>query len=213
VIVAGLAGASLGEGAGKLSATLVALYLCGRIYGHAETLVERGTYEGPARWTAIAAPVLFLIPFVQTWGSSYRPHISLSFGSAMPSVEISSWTRVEWSADVLTFTLFLSTAMAVWVIASERASSTLSMVAQAVLAFFTIDLLRAAWGVWRVVPQWRILAALLVLSVSGAVLVATLRRIERLDESPPEPPADPPAAETPEPPAPPAGPPLQDIFG
>src|SRR3954464_5064801 len=133
VIVAGIAGASLGEGAGKLAATLVALYLCGRIYGHAETLVDRGRYEGPARWTAIAAALLFLILFVQTWGSRYRPHISLSFGSTTPSVQISSWTRIEWSADVLTFALFFSTAMAVWVIASERASRTLSMVAQAVL--------------------------------------------------------------------------------
>jgi hypothetical protein len=32
------------------------------------------------------------------------------------------------------------------------------------------------------VPQWRLVAALIVLSFTGTILVATLRRVERLDE-------------------------------
>jgi hypothetical protein len=39
-----------------------------------------------------------------------------------------------------------------------------------------------AWGVISLVPQWRLVAALLVLSLAGTVAVAALRRIERLDD-------------------------------
>jgi hypothetical protein len=41
------------------------------------------------------------------------------------------------------------------------------------------------------IPQWRLVAALIVLSLAGTILVATLRRVERLDERIDEQPAVP----------------------
>ena len=50
------------------------------------------------------------------------------------------------------------------------------------IVILSLDLLAGAWGVLSLVPQWRLVAALLVLSLAGTVAVAALRRIERLDD-------------------------------
>jgi hypothetical protein len=103
----------------------------------------------------------------------------------MPQLHVSPFTRLDWSADVLVFVLFLATAIAVWVDRADGASLLLSRVAYAVLGVLGIDLLAAVWGVVSLVPQWRLVASLLVLALGGTILVGTARRVERLDESEP----------------------------
>jgi hypothetical protein len=52
----------------------------------------------------------------------------------------------------------------------------------AVLAALGVDLLAAVWGIVSIVPQIKLVLALVVLAVGGTVLVGTVRRVERLDE-------------------------------
>ena len=54
------------------------------------------------------------------------------------------------------------------------------------VGFLTLDLLGAVWGLFSLGPQARLVVALVVLSLVGPILVATLRRVERLDEPTPE---------------------------
>ena len=103
-------------------------------------------------------------------------------GGMLPQLHVSTWTRVEWTADILVIGLFLVTAMAVWIEQSEGLSTLVSKASYAVVGFLTLDLLGGAWGMISLVPQWRLVAALIVLSFTGTILVATLRRVERLDE-------------------------------
>jgi hypothetical protein len=72
--------------------------------------------------------------------------------------------------------------MAVWIEQSTGVSTLVSRASYAVVGFLTLDLLAAAWGMVSLLPQWRLVAALIVLSFTGTILVATLRRVERLDE-------------------------------
>jgi hypothetical protein len=81
--------------------------------------------------------------------------------------------------------------MAVWIEESDGVSALVSKASYAVVGFLTLDLLAAAWGMVSLIPQWRLVAALIVLSLAGTILVATLRRVERLDEGIDEQPAVP----------------------
>jgi hypothetical protein len=92
-------------------------------------------------------------------------------------------TRLEWSADVAIFVLFLAAAVAVWVDRAEGASRLLSRAAFTVLGALAADLLLAVWGAVSIVPQLKLVVALVVLALGGTVLVGTVRRVERLDEA------------------------------
>jgi TctA family transporter len=70
----------------------------------------------------------------------------------------------------------------VWIEESEGWSALCSRIANPVIVILSLDLLAGAWRVISLVPQWRLVAALLVLSLTGTVAVAALRRIERLDD-------------------------------
>ena len=165
---------------GKLVSTLVFLYLCARLWGHARTLGERGRHELLARVGALGAPAIVFLLFVQTWSGSIG--IRLSFSGFEPHFHVSPFTRLEWSADVAIFVLFLATAIAVWVGDAGGASRLLSRAAFTVLGALGVDLLAAVWGVVSIVPQLKLVLALVVLAVGGTVLVGTVRRVERLDE-------------------------------
>ena len=108
--------------------------------------------------------------------------MSPSLGSLMPELQVGTWTRVEWTADIAVIGLFLLTAMAVWLEGSTGFSSLVSRVSFVVVGFLTLDLLGGAWGLLSLRPQLRLVSALVVLSLAGPILVATLRRVERLDE-------------------------------
>jgi len=181
ILVAAIAGSPLGSGANKLASSLVFLYLCARLWGHATTLEERGVYDGLARIGRAGAPFILFVLLVQTWVTS-SIDVSPSLGSLMPQLHVSTWTRVEWTADVAVIGLFLVTAMAVWLEGSTGWSALVSRAAFVVVGFLTLDLLGAVWGLFSLVPQLRLVAALVVLSLAGPILVATLRRVERLDE-------------------------------
>jgi hypothetical protein len=179
-LLASLAGSPFGAGANKLASTLVFLYLCARLWGHARTLADRGGHELLARVGTLGAPAILFLLFVQTWSGSIG--IRLSFSGFEPHFHLSPFTRLEWSADVAIFVLFLATAIAVWVGDADGASRLLSRAAFTVLGALGLDLLAAVWGVISIVPQLKLVAALVVLAVGGTVLVGTVRRVERLDE-------------------------------
>ena len=181
-LLTAIAGSLLGTTGGRLATTLVVLYLCARLWGHAKTLEERGVDGLLATISSIGAPCIFLVLLAQTWvTSSIDVRVSI-VGGMLPQIHIGTWTRVEWTADILVIGLFLVTAMAVWIERSEGLSTLVSKASYAVVGFLTLDLLAAAWGMVSLVPQWRLVAALIVLSFTGTILVATLRRVERLDE-------------------------------
>jgi len=182
VMVAAIAGMSFGTAGGRLATSLVVLYLCARLWGHAKTLEERGVNELLSTVSRYGAPCIFLVLLAQTWvTSSISVRVSI-IGGMLPQLHIGTWTRVEWTADILVIGLFLVTAMAVWIEKSEGLSTLVSKASYAVVGFLTLDLLGAAWGMVSLIPQWRLVAALIVLSFTGTILVATLRRVERLDE-------------------------------
>ena len=175
------AGSGLGAAGNRFGETLVVLYLCARLWGHARTLDDRGEHEALAKVGRIGSPIIFVLLVAQIWASS-SIHLRLGLG-LMPTLHVGAFTRLEWSADIAIFVLFLATAIAVWVEAADTASALLSRAAYTVLGLLGLDLLAAAWGVVSVVPQLRLVAALFVLSLGGTVLVATVRRVERLDEA------------------------------
>jgi hypothetical protein len=176
-----IAGSSFGSGGSRLATSLVLLYLCARLWGHAKTLEERGVDNALSRVGRIGAPCIFLILLAQTWvTSSIDARVTIDGG--MPHLHVSTWTRIEWTADILVIGLFLVTAMAVWIEQSTGLSTLVSRASYAVVGFLTVDLLAGAWGAISLLPQWRLVAALVVLSFTGTILVATLRRVERLDE-------------------------------
>ena len=80
-------------------------------------------------------------------------------GAALPQLQIGTWTRVEWTADILVIGLFLITAMAVWIEQSEGVSALVSKASYAVVGFLTLDLLAAAWGMISLLLQ-RLLVAI-----------------------------------------------------
>src|SRR5207253_3050689 len=69
-LVAGIAGSPFGRTGDKLVVSLVLLYLCARMWGHATTLAERGTKELLARTGQIGAPIVLLLLLAQTWASA-----------------------------------------------------------------------------------------------------------------------------------------------
>ena len=177
-LVAGIAGSALGHTGNRFVFSLVLLYLCARMWGHGRTLEERGSRLGRIVW--LAAPVVLLLLLAQTWGST---SIDIRLGvDFLPQLHVSAFTRLEWTADIAVFSLFLLTAINVWIEESEGWSALCSRIANVLIAILALDLLAGAWGVVSLLPQWRLVAALAVLSLAGTVLVATLRRIERLDE-------------------------------
>jgi len=193
VLLAWIAGMSLGSFGGKLAVSLVAVYLCARMWGHGKTLDERDDDSILAPIGLAGAMCVLPVLLLQTWFTqSLGLHLSLS--DPLPGFVISLWTRVEWSADILVMGLFLLTATAVWIEGTNGLSAVLSRISYVVVGFLTLDLLGCAWGIVSVRPQWRLVLALIVLSFFGTIIVATVRRVERLDESAP---AVPP--ETPEP--------------
>ena len=176
--VLAISGHGLGTAATRLATTLVSLYLCARFWAHAQTLGERRTHEALANAGVLAAPVVFLLLLAQTWTT---PGIHLTLGlDFMPHLHVSLFTRLEATADIAVFTLFFATAIAVWTDAAETVSALLSKIAYAVLGLLGADLVAAVWGVISVVPQWRLLIALVVVALGGTVLIATVRRLERL---------------------------------
>jgi hypothetical protein len=185
-----IAGSSFGSAGSRVATSLVLLYLCARLWGHAKTLEERGVDNVLSAVGRIGAPCIFLVLFVQTWVTgSIDARVTIYGG--MPDLHISTWSRIEWTADILVIGLFLVTAMAVWIEHSTGPSTLVSRASYAVVGFLTVDLLAGAWGMISLVPQWRLVAALVVLSFTGTILVATLRRVERLDEGVDEQPAVP----------------------
>ena len=191
MLIAAIAGMSFGMTGGRLATTLVVLYLCARLWGHAKTLEDRGVDGLLSTMCWYAAPCIFLVLLAQTWVTSSIDVRLDIVGGMLPQIHISTWTRVEWTADILVIGLFLVTAMAVWIEQSEGLSTLVSKASYAVVGFLTLDLLAGAWGMISLLPQWRLVAALIVLSFTGTILVATLRRVERLDERIDEEPAAP----------------------
>jgi hypothetical protein len=181
-LLAAIAGSPLGTTGGRLATTLVVLYLCARLWGHAKTLQDRGVDELLATISSIGAPCIFLVLLAQTWVTSSIDVRMTIAGGMLPQIHIGTWTRIEWTADILVIGLVLVTAMAVWIEQSEGLSTLVSKPSYAVVGFLTLDLLGGAWGMISLVPQWRLVAGLIVLSFTGRILVATLRRVERLDE-------------------------------
>jgi hypothetical protein len=182
-LVATIAGSSLGSGGARVASTLVLIYLCARLWGHAKTLEERGSFNSLSRIGRVGAPFILLVLLAQTWVTS-GIDVNLSLALPVPVVHITTWTRVEWTADVAVTGLFLLTAMAVWLEGSTGWSSLVSRASFVVVGFLTVDLLGAVWGLFSLGPQVRLVIALVVLSFAGPILVATLRRVERLDELP-----------------------------
>jgi hypothetical protein len=171
--IASIAGAQPGRSVGRFAFSLVLLYLCARLWGHATTLAERGVRERLAAVGRIGAPIIFLLLLLQTWRTTMGMRLTL-VSLPMPELHLDTITRVEWSADVTVFGLFLTTAIAVWLDRSAGVSRLLSLGAYTVIGCLTLDLLAAAWGLVSLTPQARLVAALFV--------VAIVRRVERLDE-------------------------------
>jgi hypothetical protein len=179
--IAAIAGTHPGKTVGRFAFSLVLLYLCARLWGHATTLAERGVRERLAVVGRIGAPIIFLLLLLQTWRTTMGMRITL-ISLPTPEVHIATITRLEWSADIAVFGLFLTTAIAVWLDESAGVSRLLSLGAYTVIGCLTLDLLAAAWGVVSLTPQARLVAALFVLSLAGTIVVAIVRRVERLDE-------------------------------
>jgi hypothetical protein len=186
VLLTFLMGTPVGRDWTRISTSVLLLYLCARIYGHARTLAERGVNETLARLATPGAAVLLLVLLVQAWSSRLQLRIGIP---EVGAGEITAWTRLEWTGDVAVFALFLVTGMAVWIHGGEETSRIVALISNLVVGFFTLDLFGGVWGVWSLASQWRLLGSLFVLSLLGTLLVAIARRIERLgDEDPPEPP-------------------------
>jgi hypothetical protein len=181
--VAAIAGAHPGNTVGRLVGSVVVLYLCARMWGHGSTLQERGRQALLARIARLGAPIVLALLLLQTWATE---KIRLSLGQGAPVVHVTTLTRLEWSADVAAFALFLLTAMTVWIERSTRVAAWCCRVAEVLVVFLAVDLLGAVWRLYSLGPQWRLVTALVVLSLAGTVVVGTLRRIERLDEVTPE---------------------------
>lgn len=180
VLVAEIAGTHLGSGAGKLVTLLLLFYACARIATHAKTIEERRVHEQLARLAWAGSPVIFLVLAAQTV-KTHTPRIT--FSGLVPSVALDLWTRIEWTADVAVFALFLVTCMAVWVVESDALSRRLSRIAYGVVALLAVVLLFAIWAsLLTFAHHFRLSAGLVVLSLAGTLLVAILRRVERLDE-------------------------------
>jgi len=182
VLLARIVGMPFGSFGGKVAVSLILVYLCARCWGHAKTLEERGTHDTLSLIGRAGAPVILFVLLAQTWVTSSIP-VSASLADPLPHLTIGLWTRVEWSADVMVIGLFLATATAVWIEDSTGLSAQLSRVCQVCIAVLTLDLLACVWGMVSILPQWKLVAALMVLSLAGTVLVATFRRLERLDEA------------------------------
>ena len=177
-LVAGIAGAALGTTANRFVSSVVLLFLCARMWGHGSTLIDRGSQELLGRVARIGAPVVLLLLLAQTWGTM---SIHFELGSNFfPEIHVGLLARLEWTADIAVFALFLLTATNVWIEESKGWSALCSRVASVLIVILSVDLLAGAWGVVSLLPQWRLVAALLVLSLAGTIVVAALRRIERL---------------------------------
>jgi hypothetical protein len=179
-LVAGIAGSPLGTTGSRFVSSVVLLFLCARMWAHGSTLEERGAREPLGQVARLAAPIVFLLLLVQTW-RSMGIHLTLG-GNFVPQLHVSLLTRLEWTADIAVFALFLLTATNVWIEASKGWSALCSRVASALIVILSLDLLAGAWSILSLVGQWRLVAVLLVLSLAGTVAVAALRRIERLDD-------------------------------
>jgi len=179
-LVAAISGSALGHPGNRFVASLVLVYLCARMWGHGSTLEERGSQETLGRIARLGAPVVLLLLLAQTWGSaSFDIRLGLDF---VPHLQVGLLTRLEWTADIAVFSLFLLTATNVWIELSDGWSALASRIANALVALLALDLLAGAWGLVSLVPQIRLVGALIVLSLAGTIFVATLRRIERLDD-------------------------------
>lgn len=176
-----IAGSPFGTDGSRVATSLVLLYLCARMWGHAKTLEERGANKALSAVARIGAPCIFVILLAQTWVTS-TIDARVTIAGGMPHLHVSMWARIEWTADVLVVALFLVTAMAVWIEQSRGLSTLVSRASYVFVGFLTADLLGAVWGAISLASQWRLVAALVVLSFTGTILVATLRRVERLDE-------------------------------
>src|SRR5262249_48600339 len=152
--VAGIAGIVLGSFFAGIAVTLALLYLCARFWAHAQTLSDRQVHETLAGAGVLAAPVVFLLLFAQTWTTA-GIHLSLG-GDFLPHLHVSLFTRLEWTADIAVFTLFLATAIAVWTDEADRPSALLSKIAYAVFGLLGALLLAATWGVVPVFAHVRL---------------------------------------------------------
>jgi hypothetical protein len=179
-LVAAIAGSPLGHAGNRLVFSLVLLYLCARMWGHGATLEEHGTRRALGRAARLGAPVILLLLLAQTWGSS---RIDVRLGvDFVPHFHVGLLTRLEWTADIAVFALFLLTATNVWTRGSGGWSALCSRIANVLIVLLAVDLLAGAWGIVSLVPQARLVGSLFVLSLAGTIVVATLRRLERLDE-------------------------------
>jgi len=179
-LLATIAGSRPGDTIGRLVTSLVLLYLCARIWGHASTLEERDRYATLGRYARLGAPVIFLLLLAQSWISTgISVDLSLNF---TPHIHVSALTRLEGTADVAVFALFLLTATSVWIERSTRASAVANRLAIVLVGALSLDLLAGIWSVFSLTSQLRLVAALVVLSLAGTIVIGTLRRIERLDE-------------------------------
>jgi len=181
-LVAAIAGSPFGHAGNRFVASLVVLYLCARMWGHGATLEEEGVRTALGRLARLGAPVILLLLLGQTWGSSgIDIRLGLDF---VPYLHVGLLTRLEWTADITIFALFLLTATNVWTRGSNGWSALCSRIANVLVVLLALDLLAGAWGLVSLLPQVRLVGALIVLSLAGTVVVATLRRLERLDELP-----------------------------
>lgn len=188
-VLMAIAGHPLGSAASKLGSLLVSFYLCARIAGHALTLDERGANERLGRFALLASPVILLVLVIQTFHAS-TAHLSL-VGFA-PHVSLGPGVRFELTCDLALFALFVVTCMAVWVEKSTGMSASLTRVSYVVVAVFSLVVFALIWGrLSTSVAIVRAVSSLFVLSIVGWLLVAILRRLERLDEEPPDGPASP----------------------
>jgi hypothetical protein len=93
--IAGIAGAHPGKTVSRIAFSLVLLYLCARLWGHATTLAERGVRERLAVVGRLGAPIIFLLLLLQTWRTTMGMRITLMSLPA-PEVHIATLTRIEW---------------------------------------------------------------------------------------------------------------------
>jgi hypothetical protein len=183
-LVAGIAGSPLGTTGTRFVSSVVLLFLCARMWGHGSTLEERGSKELLGRIARLAAPIVLLLLLVQTW-RSMSIHLTLG-GNFLPQVHFGLLTRLEWTADIAVFALFLLAATNVWIEESEGWSRLFSRIASVLIVILSLDLLAGAWSIVSLLHQLKLVAVLLVLSLAGTIAVAALRRIERLDDVPAE---------------------------
>ena len=95
-LLAAIAGSPLGTTGGRLATTLVMLYLCARLWGHAKTLEERGVDELLSKISSIGAPCIFLVLLAQTWvTSSINVRMTIA-GGMLPQLHVAprifSWS-------------------------------------------------------------------------------------------------------------------------